>query len=268
MLRAIVLALIGSVSLAAIYMMSGRDHFAPPQPMLAESVQAPRPAKPVAAPAPDLTDLRPAVAPAPSPPETAGRDVRDVTPLDMTTGPRVTGALTRLAPPPKPAPAAVPASPKPRTERLLRPTVEAAGLVVSGKRAIRLAGIQAPGPDQTCGEGASAWPCGRMARAALRRFVRGRAVECDIPAGADTIPDPARCVVAGVDLSGWLVAQGWARHDSDSYAALETAARDGRRGMWSTARPGTQPAVTATRGPAARAPESAPPMSSRVSGIP
>jgi hypothetical protein len=45
MLRAIVLALIGSVLLAAIYMMSGRDHFAPPGAMLAESPQAPRPAK-------------------------------------------------------------------------------------------------------------------------------------------------------------------------------------------------------------------------------
>jgi endonuclease YncB( thermonuclease family) len=163
-----------------------------------------------------------------------GRTVRDVTPQAMTSGPAATGPVARIEPP-----AHEQLTPKPRTERLYNPVVTAAGLIKARGRDFRLAGISAPDFEVRCGEGTAAWPCGRMARAALRRFVRGRAIECIVPAGADEIPNPAECRVAGgEDLAAWLVAQGWARAKGATYEALEAKAREEKLGLWGEARPG------------------------------
>jgi endonuclease YncB( thermonuclease family) len=167
----------------------------------------------------------------------------------------------RVAPPPRPP------SP-PRVERLYNPVVIAAGKVRAGKRAIGLAGIDAPDFAERCGEGAAAWPCGRMARAALRRFVRGRALECEIPEGASEIPDPARCKVAGQNVSEWLVAQGWARSAGEAYAAAEDAARELKLGLWGDRRPDAQPAAALIAGAPASSPAKALAISERVSATP
>lgn len=161
--------------------------------------------------------------------------VRDVTPDTMTAGPRVTSAVTRIEPPAPP--------PQDRSERLFNPIVIDAGTIKARGRDIHLAGIDTIAFDKRCGEGDAAWPCGRMARAALRSFIRGRAIECVVPAGADAIPDPAMCSVAGADISEWLVAQGWAKHGAGPFAEIETAARDAQRGVWGKGRPDGSPEV-------------------------
>ena len=102
-------------------------------------------------------------------------------------------------------------------------------------------------PDRSCGDGADAWPCGRLARAALRSFIHGRAIECEIPAGADAIPNPARCLVGGDDISEWLVAQGWAKRGGGDYAEAEKTAKDGKLGLFADARPDAQPDEVAAR---------------------
>jgi endonuclease YncB( thermonuclease family) len=84
-----------------------------------------------------------------------------------------------------------------------------------------------------------------MARAALRRFVRGRAIECEVPAGAAEIPNPARCFVAGSDISEWLVAQGWAEAIDADLDEAEKAARQAKLGLFGDGRPGGQPAELA-----------------------
>jgi endonuclease YncB( thermonuclease family) len=84
-----------------------------------------------------------------------------------------------------------------------------------------------------------------MARAALRRFVRSRAIECVVPAGAAAVPDPAECSVAGRNLAEWLVAQGWASRSGEDFAEAEAAARERKLGIWSETRPGGEPAVAA-----------------------
>lgn len=164
--------------------------------------------------------------------------VRDVTPPDMTAGPKVTGRLTRVE---RPEP-----EPEARVERLYKPIVVAAGTLKVRGRDIRLAGIAAPDFDERCGEGAAAWPCGRMARAALRRFIRGRAIECDVPEGAEEIPDRAICRVAGNDIAKWLVARGWAKRSGDLYDEEEDAAREAKLGLWGDARPGNQAGASAS----------------------
>lgn len=201
-------------------------------------------------PGPDVGDLR--LAPtaegmAAAAPEPEPRRVRDVTPAGVTAPPRVTGPLTRVAPPPKPS------QPTPeleaRAERLFNPVVIAAGTIRARGEEIRLAGIDAPEFEARCGEGASAWPCGRMARAALRRFIRGRAIECHVPAGAAKIPDSAACNVAGQGLAEWLVAQGWAKGVGPVLSDEERKARERKLGLWASARPDGSLAAIAERVP-------------------
>jgi endonuclease YncB( thermonuclease family) len=169
--------------------------------------------------------------------------IRDVTSEGITPGPAVRGPLVRVEPPTPPPPAAEVAPPKPRTERLFSAIVVAAGRIRAREQDIHLAGLVAPDFQARCGEGEAAWPCGRVARAALRRFVRGRAIECVVPPGAEAVPERADCSVAGTNLSEWLVAQGWARKDGDRYAALEERARE-RQGSASGA-PARMPAQLA-----------------------
>ena len=159
-------------------------------------------------------------------------------------------------------------APKLPTARLNRPLVTDAGALRSGGRDIRLAGIAAPGFEERCGEGAEAWPCGRMARAALARLIRGRAIECALPEGAEAIPDPADCRVGGQSLSAWLVAQGWARAADPAYAEAEANARAGLLGIWAAERPGGALPAAQPAGVAASAPESDLAINARVSGMP
>ena len=255
MIRASLLALLGVASFAAVYVATAPRELTPEssadQRQLAQPVRTETPiadaapAEPATAKHPsrlsEVTfELRPATG-EDRPPERdiAATPVRDVTPPDMTAGPKVSGPLTRVALP-EPEPEA-------RVERLFQPIVVAAGTIKVRGRDIRLAGIAALGFDERCGEGAAAWPCGRMARAALRRFIRGRAIECDVPPGADDIPDPATCRIGGEDIAQWLVTQGWAKRDGNRYGEEEDAARRAKLGLWSEERPGDQ-AEVATSG--------------------
>lgn len=178
-----------------------------------------------------VTPAPPAGRASPSaPPEQVDRPVRDVTPPGATQGPPVSGPLTRVpgpfvAPRPREKPAG-------RSERLFRPVVTAAGAFRSRQGTVRLDGIAAPEPERRCGTGARAWPCGRMARTALRGFIRGRAIDCEVPPGRTALPESTRCSVGGRDIAAWLVEQGWAEARSDAYRDAEQAARRARRGLW------------------------------------
>jgi endonuclease YncB( thermonuclease family) len=250
MLRVLLLVVAGSAAVAAAYLTlapSGERNLASP------------------APAGPAGELRPGVPPAAEAAgEVVARSVRDVTPREITAGPVVKGPLTRIAPParpeePKPVPQA-------RTERLFNPIIAAAGLIRARGREIRLAGIAAPDFEARCGDGLETWPCGRMARAALRRFVRGRAIECAVPAGAAEIPDPGSCSVAGQNLAEWLVSQGWAKRDGEKFAEIEAKARAQKLGVWGAGRPDAQPEAAAAG--LESAPDSALAISPRVSATP
>ncbi len=125
-----------------------------------------------------------------------------------------------------------------RVELVHLPIIGAAGLIEKGGRSIRLVGVEATALDAQCGSGADAWPCGRVARAALQRLVRRRSLECRMPENGGTAADIARCSVRGRDIGEWLVAQGWAKADGPFYADAEETARKEARGLWSPVRPG------------------------------
>lgn len=125
----------------------------------------------------------------------------------------------------------------PAPELIHQATFSAAGVVEKGARSIRLIGVAATALDAQCGTGPDVWPCGRVGRAALQRFVRRRLIECR-SAEVQAPDDIARCTVGGTDIGEWLVSQGWAKAEGPDYAEVERTARDEKRGIWSPVRPG------------------------------
>ncbi len=248
MIRAISLALFGAASFAVVYWTTAPDKsqiaVAPATESESSSPAAIEPA--TVSPSADATTSQsqsppsiPQVQAELRPTETP-HQIRDVTPDNMTAAPPVAGPLARVAPPTAKEPAS-PASHKARLERLFNPLVVSAGTIEADDKEIHLAGISVTKPDATCGDGADEWPCGRVARAALRSFIRGRAIECEIPAGANAIPDPARCLVGGEDIAEWLVAQGWAKRNGSDYAEQADAAKEMQLGLFGKSRPDIQP---------------------------
>ncbi len=152
--------------------------------------------------------------------------VRNVTPPDMTPGPAVEGPLERIPAPP----------PKPHWWRFFLPeTTDAATFKADGKT-IRVAGVDPPPVEATCplAEG-GAWPCGRTALYALRRFLHGRAIECYFPETSDLANVTAPCRVGTSDIGLWLLSEGWGRPNdlaTDAYQSAASAALCARRGIW------------------------------------
>jgi endonuclease YncB( thermonuclease family) len=106
-------------------------------------------------------------------------------------------------------------------------------------RALHLFGVKLPPAGERCaGEEAGApRPCEEVAREALASRLRTNDdVSCRVPPGQRVLPAAASCSDAsGVDLGGYLVAQGWALADltqSYEYVEAESAARASRRGLW------------------------------------
>jgi len=103
--------------------------------------------------------------------------------------------------------------------------------------ALRLYGVLPPASTDRCSQGtAEPQPCADVTQAVLAaRLARSATVTCRVPAGANA-GDPARiCLDAtGVDLAGFLIAQGLAVADrrAADYAGAESIARSGRKGLW------------------------------------
>ncbi|BAQ16326.1 thermonuclease family protein [Methyloceanibacter caenitepidi] len=134
------------------------------------------------------------------------------------------------------------ASEKPRPQPQLRPkrfyrvVVQDGGSLKTGGTTITLAEIEVAGLTGQCKDSRGReWPCGRAARSALTRLIRGRAVMCHVPVKGEHKSLVARCSVGGNDLSFWMVAQGWAKPKQPAQPAFNEAAdaaRERRVGIW------------------------------------
>ena len=160
---------------------------------------------------------------------------RSIAPGAITPPPPVTGPLIRIKDnkPPKPD------WPPPPTTVTLRPVaVVDAGALRNRDLTVLLARIKPLGLDSTCTtEQGTDWPCGRHARTALRRLIRGRAVVCWRTDGGAFDGDlvEAECRIGKRNISGWLVEQGWALLSDSADEMdnrLEAAARQAKRGQW------------------------------------
>jgi endonuclease YncB( thermonuclease family) len=103
-------------------------------------------------------------------------------------------------------------------------------IALDGRR-IRLAGIDAPELDQTCGSPERGYPCGEVARDALRRLVEAGELACRVSGRDRYGRDVAACEVGGADIGRTLVQRGLALAYG-RYLGEEREARSARRGLW------------------------------------
>lgn len=110
-------------------------------------------------------------------------------------------------------------------------------LEVHGQR-IRLLGIDAPESRQTCMKGGKPWRCGKDAAFALADKIGYKPVTCEAKGKPDRYGRAtAVCRLGSEDLNAWMVREGWAmayRQYSRAYVEDEAAARESRRGIWSS----------------------------------
>lgn len=119
--------------------------------------------------------------------------------------------------------------------------VEDNGILAINGRRIALWGIDMLAPDQQCWQGEEAWPCGEEAMIALKHFLAGRSVECEIQTAADKDTPPlAKCYrfrnSSKTDIAEHLVRQGWALErgatSGGTYYEAEQSAQTNKRGAW------------------------------------
>jgi hypothetical protein len=169
------------------------------------------------------------------PAETDARGVAEdmIAPVDpgglVREEPRAPLSELALARPPKPI---KPEAPGEWRQRLLhQPVLDDDGIIHAGGHAISIPNVEMPAISDTCGAG---WPCGRLARTALRAFLRGRAIRCAAPKQPGREVIVTDCTVGGDDIGAWLTGQGWAKPTaSGPHAALGAEAERARKGIFS-----------------------------------
>lgn len=155
------------------------------------------------------------------------------------------------------SPLSAPLPPKPERKdggRLFRPlAVESAVVEAMGLR-VTIAGTESLAADETCEFEGQPWACGMRARTAFRMWLRGRALDCDLPPDAgDEVT--VSCRLGNQDAGAWLVSNGWARAaPGGPYAEAEADARTAGRGLF-----GPPPAALPAAAGAAAAPAATPP---------
>jgi endonuclease YncB( thermonuclease family) len=102
---------------------------------------------------------------------------------------------------------------------------------------IVLAGVDALRANSECQYASGkSWDCGRWGKYALRRFIRGRAVVCDVIEELSETEVSANCEVAGRSINKWVVRRGWGQpsaENANAYAAELSTAKKDKVGLWS-----------------------------------
>lgn len=110
-------------------------------------------------------------------------------------------------------------------------------LDIDGTR-IRMFGIDAPEGRQTCRRDRSDWACGEASTDALMGAVHPWEVRCEARDTDRYGRVVAECWTGDRNLNAWMVAQGYAvayrQYGGDIYDAEEQAAKDAKRGVWSS----------------------------------
>ncbi|AHF82317.1 hypothetical protein RLEG3_10980 [Rhizobium leguminosarum bv. trifolii WSM1689] len=122
------------------------------------------------------------------------------------------------------------ATPSPAAKKaveLARPMADNAGILSFGKRRLQLAGIVPTPVDRICGPAGRQWPCGMMAKTALRLLLRNRSVSCDLETVEWNETVTTACRLGTEDLGSWLAENGWAEPTAGS--PLTSAAEKARQ---------------------------------------
>jgi endonuclease YncB( thermonuclease family) len=109
---------------------------------------------------------------------------------------------------------------------------DGASLTIDGMT-VRLFGVKPAGSHDRCGADASCYSAARGAMAV--QLARDASVRCVVPPGQEGAPAYVCHDSAGVDLGGFLVAQGLALADTSrsyQYVGAQDGARGARQGLW------------------------------------
>jgi endonuclease YncB( thermonuclease family) len=157
--------------------------------------------------------------------------------------PRIVHAVPEnQAPPPSPSQTASAAEPATPASASLSGMARATGpvsLLVDGHY-VRLYGVRPPANGDRCSvDTLAGQPCALVAQEVLTRRLRANpTVNCRVPPGESDGESTRLCLDAkGVDLAGFLVAEGLVLADANStsdYVGAESVARSYRKGLWLT----------------------------------
>jgi endonuclease YncB( thermonuclease family) len=116
-----------------------------------------------------------------------------------------------------------------------RGTAVAGDTLRVGSTTVRLTGIEAPEPDQTCaGADGREWACGQSAKQALARILRNGRVTCDVARDSDG-NGTGDCKAGDHDVATELVRDGHVFATTGLFAAyrgIEEQARTSKAGLW------------------------------------
>lgn len=105
-----------------------------------------------------------------------------------------------------------------------------------GNALVAIDGVEAPEITQVCERGDDQWPCGKAARDALDRMVRGRSVSCRITGEREAGIKTGVCATGEADLADKLIEDGMAFSTGFFFwthrAGLERKARAEKNGLW------------------------------------
>ncbi|MDY6407600.1 MAG: thermonuclease family protein [Pseudomonadota bacterium] len=105
-----------------------------------------------------------------------------------------------------------------------------------GHHFIKLYGIDAPDPAQSCLDKRGAtFKCGKRSKKMLERLILGRTISCQIAGGDYSGNYIATCNTRGVDVGASMLTAGWAVADramTTVYTPYEDDAHTKKRGLW------------------------------------
>lgn len=131
-----------------------------------------------------------------------------------------------------------PASPSVPNQRVTGTGIAVEGdLLTVGGRAVRLMGIDAPDPGQTCRNRYDReFDCFAIATSVLKALLEAGEADCIVADRDRNGQEQGECRVLGVDLGNAMVVRGWAfayRSLSPAYQQGEAYAMSRRLGLWS-----------------------------------
>ncbi|MBB4438283.1 MULTISPECIES: thermonuclease family protein [Rhizobium] len=166
--------------------------------------------------------------------EVIARSVEPTAPPSPESGPAPSdGVAPKPTDAPQQAETSVGETASPATKKaveLARPMAENAGILSFGERRLQIAGIVPTPTDRICGPAGRQWPCGMMAKTALRLLLRNRSVSCDLETVEWKGTVTTACRLGTEDLGSWLAENGWAEAavGSPLTAAAEKARQAGK----------------------------------------
>lgn len=116
-----------------------------------------------------------------------------------------------------------------------KPLILSAGRFQSSEKLVQIANIIPTELEKICLSKMGDWPCGKFARAQLRRLVRGNTINCVSPDGVTKLGEftiEESCEVSNFEIAKWLITNGWADSNHANHKERRDIAKAKGLGIW------------------------------------